>query len=175
MTTFFVLFLTDRQRVPAPLAGSLLSGALLAAAVGRVAWGVIADRLFPTTRSRCLALVMTLTALAAGALAVLPADAALWLAGAIGLVYGFCAMGWQGLLMVVIAESVGIALAGTAVGLLINVAWVGFVLGPVVFGALADGPGYVAAWVSVAVVSALCAAVLWRPAPVGASVSPTAT
>jgi MFS family permease len=83
-------------------------------------------------------------------------------------------MGWQGLLMVVIAESVGIALAGTAVGLLINVAWVGFVLGPVVFGALADGPGYVSAWVSVAGVSALCAGVLWRPAPAGAPVSPPA-
>ena len=173
MTTFFVLFLTDRQHLSAALAGSLLGGALLAAAVGRVVWGVIADRFFATTRSRCLALVMALTALAAGALAWLPATAPPWLAGLIGLLYGFCAMGWQGLLMVVIAESVGIALAGTAVGLLINVAWVGFVLGPVVFGALADGPGYVAAWVSVAGVSALCAAVLWRPAPASPAVNPT--
>lgn len=166
MTTFFVLFLTDHQRLPAALAGSLLSGALLAAALGRVAWGVIADRFFATARGRCLALVMTLTALAAGALALLPVDAAPWVAGSIGLLYGFCAMGWQGLLMVVIAESVGIALAGTAVGLLINVAWIGFVLGPVVFGALADGPGYAAAWVSVAGVAAACALVLWLPAPV---------
>ena len=128
---------------------------------------LIADRFFANARSRCLALVMALTALAAGGLALLPADAAPWLAGLIGLLYGFCAMGWQGLLMVVIAESVGIALAGTAVGLLINVAWIGFVLGPVVFGALADGPGYVSAWVSVAGVSALFAAVLWRRPPVG--------
>jgi MFS family permease len=89
----------------------------------------------------------------------------------IGLLYGFCAMGWQGLLMVVIAESVGIALAGTAVGLLINVAWIGFVLGPVVFGALADGPGYASAWTSVAVVAALCALVLWRPTPVSSPVA----
>jgi hypothetical protein len=36
----------------------------------------------------------------------------------------------------------------------------------VVFGALADGPGYVAAWASVASVAALCALLLWRPAPV---------
>lgn len=165
MTTFFVLFLTDRQQMPAALAGSLLSGALLAAAAGRVAWGVIADRFFAQARGRCLALVMTLTALAAGALALLPTDAAPWVAGLIGLLYGFCAMGWQGLLMVVIAESVGIALAGTAVGLLINVAWIGFVVGPAVFGALADGPGYAAAWASVASVSALCALILWLPAP----------
>lgn len=171
MTTFFVLFLTDRQQLPAALAGSLLGGALLAAAVGRVAWGVIADRLFARSRGRCLALVMALTALAAAALAMLPADAGPWRAGMIGLLYGFCAMGWQGLLMVVIAESVGIALAGTAVGLLINVAWIGFVLGPVAFGALADGPGYASAWVSVAVVAALCALALWRPAPVSSPVA----
>lgn len=165
MTTFFVLFLTDRQQLPAALAGSLLGGALLAAAVGRVAWGVIADRFFAHARGRCLALVMALTALAAAALAVLPPGASPWLAGLIGLLYGFCAMGWQGLLMVVIAESVGIALAGTAVGLLINVAWGGFVLGPVVFGALADGPGYGTAWTSVALVSGLCALALWQRPP----------
>ena len=163
MTTFFVLFLTDRQGVSAAVAGSLLSGALLAAALGRVAWGVIADRFFAHSRGRCLALVMALTALAATALALLPRGGPLLVPALVGLLYGFCAMGWQGLLMVVIAESVGIAMAGTAVGLLINVAWGGFVLGPVVFGALADGPGYGIAWTSVAGVSALCALALWRP------------
>ena len=136
--------------MPAAAAGSLLSGALLAAALGRVAWGVIADRFFTHARGRCLALVMALTALAATALALLPANGPLIVPALVGLLYGFCAMGWQGLLMVVIAESVGIAVAGTAVGLLINVAWGGFVLGPVVFGALADGPGYGTAWASVA-------------------------
>jgi MFS family permease len=158
-----VLFLTDRQGVPATAAGSLLSGALLAAALGRVAWGLIADRFFSHHRSGALALVMALTALAAAALALLSPTASPALAGLIGLLYGFCAMGWQGLLMVVIAESVGIALAGTAVGLLINVAWGGFVLGPIAFGALADGPGYDCAWGSVAAVAALCALALWRP------------
>ncbi|MGK2940378.1 MAG: MFS transporter [Immundisolibacter sp.] len=166
MTTFFVLFLTDRQGVSAAAAGSLLSGALLAAALGRVAWGVIADRFFTHSRSRCLALVMALTAAAAAGLALLPVNGPLVVPALIGLLYGFCAMGWQGLLMVVIAESVGIAVAGTAVGVLINVAWGGFVLGPVVFGALADGPGYGTAWTSVAGVSALCAVALWLPAPV---------
>lgn len=166
MTTFFVLFLTDRQGIPAAAAGSLLSGALLAAALGRVAWGVIADRFFTHSRGRCLALVMALTALAATALALLPRGGPLLVPALVGLLYGFCAMGWQGLLMIVIAESVGIAVAGTAVGLLINVAWVGFVLGPVVFGALADGPGYSMAWASVAAVSTLCALALWLPAPV---------
>jgi nitrate/nitrite transporter NarK len=165
MTTFFVLFLTDRQGIAAAAAGSLLSGALLAAALGRVAWGVIADRFFVHSRSRCLALVMALTALAAAALALLPRGGPLIVPALVGLLYGFCAMGWQGLLMIVIAESVGIAVAGTAVGLLINVAWGGFVLGPVVFGALADGPGYGAAWASVATVSALCAAALCLPVP----------
>jgi MFS family permease len=163
MTTFFVLFLTDQQHLPAALAGSLLSGSLLAAALGRVAWGLIADRFFSHHRSGALALVMALTALAAAALALLSPTASPALAGLIGLLYGFCAMGWQGLLMVVIAESVGIALAGTAVGLLINVAWGGFVLGPIAFGALADGPGYGSAWGSVAAVAAVCALLLWRP------------
>lgn len=171
MTTFFVLFLTDRQGVPATAAGSLLSGALLAAALGRVAWGVIADRFFAHSRGRCLALVMALTALAAGALALLPRGGPLLVPALVGLLYGFCAMGWQGLLMVVIAESVGLAVAGTAVGLLINVAWGGFVLGPLAFGALADGPGFGAAWASVAAVSALCAVALWRPPPAGRAVA----
>lgn len=166
MTTFFVLFLTDRQGIAAAAAGSLLSGALLAAALGRVVWGMIADRFFTHSRGRCLALVMALTALAATALALLPRGGPLIVPALVGLLYGFCAMGWQGLLMIVIAESVGIAVAGTAVGLLINVAWGGFVLGPVVFGALADGPGYGTAWASVATVSALCALALWLPAPV---------
>ena len=96
MTTFFVLFLTDRQGVSAAVAGSLLSGALLAAALGRVAWGVIADRFFAHSRGRCLALVMALTALAATALALLPSGGPLLVPALVGLLYGFCAMGWQG-------------------------------------------------------------------------------
>ncbi|WP_448505423.1 MFS transporter [Immundisolibacter sp.] len=171
MTTFFVLFLTDRQGIAAAAAGSLLSGALLAAALGRVAWGAIADRFFVHSRSRCLAVVMALTALAAAALALSPRGGPLILPALVGLLYGFCAMGWQGLLMIVIAESVGIAVTGTAVGLLINVAWGGFVLGPVAFGALADGLGYSTAWASVATVSALCALALWLAAPVSDAAS----
>lgn len=158
MTTFFPLYLTDELAISSQLAGLSLSGAMAAAAVGRIFWGYIGDRYFRANRAVCLVLVLAITALAGAGIANLqPGVSHTWVI-ALAMLFGLTAMGWHALLLVVVADTVGEQVTGTAFGMLINAAWLGWILGPLAFGRIADIAGYGAAWWTVsgsAVLSAL--------------------
>lgn len=166
MTTFYALYLTDAMDYDPQLAGRCLTAGMLAAAGGRVLWGWVGDRFFPHARGAALALIMALSAVAAGLFIALPAGAPVWQAALLAGLFGATAMGWHALLLVVIAENAGASATATAFGLFINAAWAGWIIGPVAFGALVDGPGWDWAWASVVASGVLCALVLgslsWR-------------
>ena len=166
ITTFFPLYLADDLGISAANAGLPLTIAMTAAAVGRIFWGYIGDRYFRHNRAICLALVLAITALAAAGIAQLSPGAPLAWILTLAALFGFTAMGWHALLLVVVADAVGKAVTGTAFGMLINAAWFGWILGPLVFGAVADNLSYAAAWWTVcgsAILSAAgFAAMAWR-------------
>ena len=157
MLSFFALFATDRLGHSPTTAGAGLTVAMLAAGVGRIGWGWVGDRFFPRSRSLCLCLVMTIATASAIALALVRPDTPLPGLFAVAAVYGATAMGWHGLLVVALTEAAGRESAATALGMMINAAWLGWIVGPVVFGLLVDSSGYQAAWASVVVTSTFCA------------------
>jgi MFS family permease len=59
-------------------------------------------------------------------------------------------LGFQGLLVAFIAEISGPTMAGRATGLGTTIAWIGIILGPIIFGLIADSIGYFWGWILLA-------------------------
>lgn len=133
---FLVTFLVAEVGLSLVLAGTVLAITHAAGAAGRLAWGWLADRL----RSGTLALILNGALSIVGALAT-AAIASHWPVAAIGAasaLFGFCAVGWNGVYMAVIArqsppQSVGMATGGSMV-----FTFAGVVAVPPAFAALHD-------------------------------------
>jgi MFS family permease len=160
LTGFLVTYLVTEVGLSLVLAGSLLAITHGFGAVGRLAWGWLADRL----RSGSLALVINGGVSVAGALAVasIASGWPVWLMGAATALFGFCAMGWNGVFMAVIArqspQNIGMATGGS-----LSITYAGIVVGPAAFAALHDrGSSYGTGFAFLALVTLVgIACVLW--------------
>jgi MFS family permease len=136
--------------------------------LGRVAFGMLSDRVFGGRRRAPLAIAGCISALCSVAIAFTgPTTSAPWLA-ALSLVFGFAGIGWNGVQHTLMAELAGPGAAATAVGLGLAVSSAGVMLGPPVFGWFVQAAGgYRGPWIglaaSMAVGLALLAMVRERP------------
>ncbi len=139
VTGFLVTYLVAEVNFTLLAAGSMLAVVQIAGACGRLAWGMLADRL----RSGLLVLIIN------GAVAVVAAIATAaiapdwpWLAiaAAAGL-FGFCAIGWNGVFIAVIARQAPPGQIGNATGGTLSITYAGVLIGPSVFAALHDKAG----------------------------------
>jgi MFS transporter, ACS family, hexuronate transporter len=119
--------------------------------LGRVAFGLLSDRVFAGRRRTPLAIAGCTSALCSIALAFTgPGTSAGWLA-ALALLFGFAGIGWNGVQHTLMAELAGPGAAATAVGLGLAVSSAGVMAGPVVFGWLVQGAGgYRGPWLALA-------------------------
>jgi sugar phosphate permease len=146
MATFLVLYLNEKIHLSIGLAGSCLTIAMIAGALGRIAWGLISDTFFKGDRIRpsiCLSLA---GAVSIGCMGFINKDAWLGTIFILSALMGFTVIGWNALVMTLGAEIVGQELAGSYMGISIAIAWAGIVSGPPVFGYLADVFSYRTAW-----------------------------
>lgn len=146
--TFLTLFLVDAGGFEAARAARWFAVYGVGGACGRVAWGWLSDRAFGGRR----AVVLLLTAVIGGGLAIvlgLFTDA--MLAAPYGLsmaVFGFVTQGWVGIVRALGSELAGPGMSGRAGGLLLGAMMVGGLVGPPLFGWLADVTGgYRVGWV----------------------------
>jgi MFS transporter, ACS family, hexuronate transporter len=102
--------------------------------IGRVAFGVLSDRVFGGRRRLPLAIAGCGSALCSVALAYTgPATSSAWLAP-LALVFGVVGIGWNGVQHTLMAELAGARTAGTAVGLGLAISSLGVTIGPPIFG-----------------------------------------
>jgi MFS family permease len=161
LTGFLVTYLVGDIGLALVVAGTVLSITHFAGALGRLTWGWLADRL----GSGGLALMANGACSALGAL-VTAAVAPSWPFAAIAIAcaaFGFCAMGWNGVYMAVIArqsppQSIGLATGGSLV-----FTYAGVVMLPPGFAALHDqlGFSYGSAFALLAVATAIGAGCVW--------------
>jgi MFS family permease len=155
IVSYVSVYLVDKVHLSSTAAGIGLAVTMLGGATGRLAWGVVSDRLFD---SRLPPLQL---AAAGGALGLL----ALPLAGSL-LVYpllavvGLCAIGWNGVYLTMIAENapehVGRATGGALVWL-----YGGAVACPPLFGLIVGAAGsWALIWIAMGLVVALAAAAI---------------
>lgn len=153
LSGFLVTFLVAEAHLALVLAGTLLAITNAAGAAGRLAWGWIADRL----RSGTLALIANGCVSVAGTLAT-AAVAPGWPVWAVALavvVFGFSAIGWNGVFMAVIARQAPRDI-GAATGGSLFFTYGGVVLVPAAFAQLHErtGMSYSAGFAGLALLTA---------------------
>jgi MFS family permease len=138
LSAFLVTFLVQDAHLALVLAGTLLAVTNAAGAAGRLAWGWIADRL----RSGTLALVANGWVSVAGTLATAAVAPGwpLWAVALAVVVFGFSAIGWNGVFMAVIARQAPRDI-GAATGGSLFFTYAGVVLVPAAFAQLHAGAG----------------------------------
>jgi len=153
--TFLTVYLTDDRGLSVGRAGSMLALLMVGGLVGRPVWGWLSDR-----RRRDRIRVLQAVSLLSGAgLALVPVLGAPMLAGA-ALAVGLCAVGWNGVYIATVSESVPPAMIGSTTGVAMLLVNLGAVVLPPAFGALVGVSGWPAGWYACAALSLLALAVL---------------
>jgi sugar phosphate permease len=152
LVTYIILYLKDVKRFDLITAAFYLTMINIGGILGRISWGIISDRLFKGARKIVLKLIVSIIfviSLILGLNLYLP-DIALFL---VLFIFGFSAIGWNGVYHAFIGELSGEESAGRAVGLSLGIAFLGNLLGPVLYGKIIDITGtYNIAWFSLCVV-----------------------
>ena len=158
---YIVIYLKDHLGMTAVLAGAYLALMQASAILGRPALGVLSDTLFGGKRRSVLVLVAIANFLLGLWLVLLPATTAFWVIALIFGLFGLTGISWHGVHLTWMTEIAGRTTAGTAAGLWICSAHLGFIfLGPV-FGTIVDYTGiYTHGWLFTCLLAALAALTL---------------
>lgn len=136
LTGLLVTYLVAEVGLDLVLAGSLMAVAQTAGAAGRLGWGWLADRL--KSGSKVLILNGAIAIIAAIGTALIDAQWHIGLIAAVVAVFGFCAIGWNGVFMAVIARQAPAGSIGLATGATLSITFAGVVVGPSAFAWLHD-------------------------------------
>ena len=146
LITYVILYLRDLKKFDVTLAAYYLTLTNVGGVLGRISWGGISDRLFNAGRKIVLQLIVSLifvTSLILGLNIELPPIALSFVL----FIFGFSAIGWNGVAHAFLVELSGEKMAGRAVGLAMVVFFIGNLSGPLFFGKIIDLTGtYDMAW-----------------------------
>ncbi|MEK9968375.1 MAG: MFS transporter [Ferrovibrio sp.] len=139
LTGLLVTYLVNEVGMHLVLAGTLLAMAQTAGAAGRLAWGWLADRL--RSGSKVLIINGAVAIAAAIVTAMIQADWPLSLISAVVTIFGFSAIGWNGVFIAVIARQAPRESIGLATGATLSITFAGVVVGPSCFAFMHDRLG----------------------------------
>jgi MFS transporter, ACS family, hexuronate transporter len=149
--SFLVLYLQSVVGLSLLGAGRYLALAQAGGMAGRVAFGVLSDRVFGGRRRVPLAIAGCSSALCTLGIAFTGAGSSVVWLSALSLAFGFAGIGWNGVQHTLMAELAGPTSAGTAVGLGLAVSSAGVMLGPLIFGGCVEAVGdYRGPWLGLA-------------------------
>jgi MFS family permease len=158
LMTFLVVLLVEEVHFNLVAAGMILAGVQATGALGRIFWGMLADRV-----GNGLAVLLTLClimAVSAGAVIGLSPQWSAAAVTAIFVVLGLTAVGWNGVYLSEIARLSPPRAIGSTTGAAMFFTFMGVVVGPPFFSALHNVLGGYARSYSLLVVFALAAALL---------------
>lgn len=131
LSTFLVVYLTQRVGFSVPVAGAVLATAMTAGIIGRISWGVVADN---GVRPRALLGILGVT-MSVGA-ALTATFSGTWPPAAVFAVsfaYGATAIGWNGVYLSEVARIAPPGKAGAATGASLAMTYAGVVALPTLF------------------------------------------
>lgn len=149
-TAYLPLFLHQQVGMSVVLAGAMLAVMQVGGISGRIGWGVLSDRL--GRRGPVMMLVGVIAALSSLGMLLLRPGTPLIVPAVLAFLLGASGMGWQGLHLTLMSESVGVQSTATAMGLSLNFSFIGTFIAPPVFGYIADATGtFELSWLGLAV------------------------
>jgi MFS family permease len=158
---FLALYLQAVVGLSLLAASHYLALAQAGGVVGRIAFGLLSDRVFGGRRRAPLAIAGCTSAVCSIAIALTGPSTTRPSLAALALVFGFAGIGWNGVQHTLMAELAGPGAAATAVGLGLAVSSAGVMVGPPVFGWLVQASGgFRGPWFGLAAVMALGLGVL---------------
>ena len=161
MIAHLVLYLTEALPFSVVAAGGLLAMVEAVGVVARPGGGVLSDRVFGGKRKPVL---VSMAAISSAACLILGlfGTCLSWVIYPVLFLLGLGGIAFGGVFLALVAEFGGRHGAGKATGLSTTVVIVGTIVGPVAFGHIVDiSNSYTWAWLSLAVVAALCALLLF--------------
>jgi len=146
LITYIILYLRDAKKFDLLSATFCLTIINIGGISGRIFWGLMSDWLFKGSRKQVLKLIVSLMFLSSLILG-LDVQLPLILLFFILFLFGFSAVGWNGVYHAFIGELSGKEMIGRAVGLSMTIVFIGNLLGPLLFGKIIDVTGsYSMAW-----------------------------
>ncbi len=161
LTSYLVTFLHEELDMGLIIAGFTLAVAQAAGVGGRLLWGYLSDHFLGSVRTLIgLSALIIACALATPFLHRLDSGLAVLVVLS---VFGGCAIGWNGVYLAEVARQAPPGQAGIATGGTLAMTFLGVVVGPPLFGAVAAASGsYGLAYAMLAVPAGLCVLLLWR-------------
>lgn len=154
--SYIELYLTEDILLPLVFAATLLAVGQILGAGGRIALGLVSDRVFSGRRKPALMMLGVVGIAMAALMAFFSPATPVWMVVVIVSLLGFGTMSWQGLYLALVSEIVGNRAAGLAIGMTNTVAFLGIVVLPPAFGFIADRTeSYQIAWLAMAVTIAV--------------------
>jgi MFS family permease len=135
---YLALDLHASARLTLATASILVAVAQVAGIVGRVAWGALSDHTLGRGRKPVLFGITSVGLLSSLLLLAVPRSAPLAVLGVIAFVAGLGLVGWQGMWVTMMAESVGPERAGAATGFGVGFVAIVIAVTPPLFGLAAD-------------------------------------
>jgi MFS family permease len=155
LSTFLVVYLAQRIGFSVPVAGAALATAMTAGIIGRILWGVVADKgVKPRALLGILGVTMSVGAFLTAAFTGTWPLAAVF---AVSFTYGATAIGWNGVYLSEVARIAPPGKAGAATGASLAMTYAGVVVLPMLFWVIVTlSDSYAAAFVAVGSLT------LWR-------------
>jgi len=159
LSSFLVVYLTESLEWSLVASGLALTCATMGAVPGRIIWGALADR--SRSATRVLASISVLAALCGAGLALAGPGWPGWLLLPLAALYGFSAIGWNGVQLSELARRAPPGAAASVTGASGFITFGGVMAGPMLFAALAGATGgYRFGFALCALVSGVTATVL---------------
>lgn len=156
IVTYLVLYLHDKTGQSFALASRFLALVQFGGMAGRVFWGYVSDTFFQGKRKPVLGLIGIIAAGMALVMLFLSQTTPFWIVGLATWIFGFTAVGWNGIYITMLSEMVGKDQAGTAVGMGLTLLQVGVLIFPPTFGLLVDHSGsYETSWIGLSILMGL--------------------
>jgi sugar phosphate permease len=158
LSSFLVVYLTESLQWSLVAAGLALTCTTFAAVPGRIIWGAIADR--TRSASRVLAAIGIVAAACGVVLAWANPGWPTVLVLLVSALYGFSAVGWNGVQLAELARRAPPGMAAAITGASGFITFGGVMLGPVAFAALVGVTGFATGFGACAVLSGVTSAAL---------------
>lgn len=139
LLTYLVAFMVEELLIGLVVAGLVMSAVHLSGVCGRIAWGVIADRIGSS--------IAVLSGLAVAMIVLFSLVASvgpgwpLWLVVAIFAATGGTAVGWNGVYLAAVAQRNAPEMVGEATGAVLVLTYLGVLIGPAVFAVVLTASG----------------------------------
>jgi ACS family hexuronate transporter-like MFS transporter len=146
LTTYLVIYLNEAVGVAVTLAGFYLALTNIGGLFGKVTFGVLSDRVFGS-RKRPLLLAGCIMVVVSVAMQFVGPGTPSWVLALVVGVFGFSAIGWGGMNLILVSESTRRENAGLAMGFSLMILLIGNIAGPPIFGYIVDlNRSYSPAW-----------------------------